>query len=76
MARTTLEGKRVAIVAADMVEELEVVEPRRALEDAGAATELISLHDGEIHGSITSRRRDGTTSAGRSPTPTRPTTTR
>ncbi len=43
-----LEGKRVAILAADMVERVELEEPRKALEDAGATTELISIHDGEI----------------------------
>jgi len=43
-----LAGKRVAIVAADMVERVELVEPRRALEAAGAETELISIHPGKI----------------------------
>src|SRR5439155_13838893 len=43
-----LQGKRVAIIAADMVERVELVEPRKALEDAGAQTDLISLKPGEI----------------------------
>jgi protease I len=43
-----LKGKKVAIIAADMVERVELVEPRRALEDAGATTELISMEPGEI----------------------------
>ncbi len=43
-----LAGKRVAIVATDMVEHAELVEPRKALEDAGATTELISLESGSI----------------------------
>ena len=43
-----LAGKRVAIVATDMVERAELVEPRKALEDAGATTELISLESGSI----------------------------
>jgi protease I len=43
-----LEGLRVAIVAADMVERVELVEPRKALEEAGAQTDLISIHDGAI----------------------------
>jgi protease I len=43
-----LKGKRVAILAADMVERVELVEPRKALRDAGADTELISIHPGEI----------------------------
>jgi protease I len=45
-----LQGKKVAIVAADMVEQVELVEPRHALEQAGATTELISLKPGEIQG--------------------------
>ena len=45
-----LEGKSVAIIAADMVEQIELVEPRKALEDAGAKTQLISLRPGEIQG--------------------------
>jgi protease I len=48
MAEGKLHGKTVAILAADMVERVELVEPRQALEDAGAKTELISIHPGEI----------------------------
>jgi protease I len=48
MADQSLDGKRVAIVAADMVERVELIEPRKALHDAGAETELISLKPGEI----------------------------
>jgi protease I len=48
MAQQSLKGKRVAIVAADMVERVELIEPRKALQDAGAETELISLKPGEI----------------------------
>jgi protease I len=43
-----LEGLRVAILAADMVERVELVEPRKALEDAGAETDLISVESGAI----------------------------
>jgi protease I len=43
-----LNGKKVAIVAADMVERVELVEPRKALEAEGAETELISLGPGSI----------------------------
>ncbi|HET7138503.1 MAG TPA: type 1 glutamine amidotransferase domain-containing protein [Gaiellaceae bacterium] len=50
MAEKKLQGKKVAVLAADMVEQVELVEPRRALEDAGAQTELISIHPGEIQG--------------------------
>ena len=43
-----LNGKRIAILAMDGVEELEFTEPRRALEEAGAAVELLSPKSGEI----------------------------
>ena len=45
-----LNGKRVAILAADMFEQVELVEPRKALDRAGAKTELVSLEEGEIQG--------------------------
>jgi protease I len=48
MTEQKLKGKNVAIVAADMVERVELVEPREALEAAGAKTELISIQSGEI----------------------------
>jgi len=44
----TLNGKTIAFLAADGVEEVEYVRPKQALEEAGARTELISLEDGEI----------------------------
>ncbi|MFI7587057.1 type 1 glutamine amidotransferase domain-containing protein [Spongisporangium articulatum] len=44
----TLSGRRVAILAADGVERVELEQPRQALEDAGASMALISLQDGEI----------------------------
>jgi protease I len=48
MADRKLKGKRVAIVAADMVERVELIEPRKALDEAGATTDLISLKPGTI----------------------------
>ena len=45
-----LKGKKVAILAADMFERVELEEPRQALEDAGAEVEIVSIHDGEIQG--------------------------
>jgi protease I len=48
MAQQPLKGKRVAIIAADMVEQVELAEPRKALDEAGAETELISIKPGEI----------------------------
>ena len=50
MAERKLEGKKVAILAADMFERVELEQPRRALEDAGATTEVVSIHGGEIKG--------------------------
>ena len=45
-----LNGKRIAILATDMFEQIELVEPRKALEDVGAEVELVSLEEGEIQG--------------------------
>lgn len=43
-----LQGKKVAILATDGFEQAELMEPRKALEQAGARTELISPKDGKI----------------------------
>ena len=43
-----LDGKRVAFLATDMVEQVELSEPWKAVEDAGGTPELISLRPGEI----------------------------
>ena len=43
-----LTGKTIAILAADGVEQAELVEPRRAVQDAGGTTELLSLESGTI----------------------------
>jgi protease I len=45
-----LQGKRVAFLATDMVEQVELTEPWKAVQEAGAKTELISLEEGEIQG--------------------------
>jgi protease I len=50
MAEKQLAGKKVAILAADMFERVELEKPRKALENAGAETEVVSIHDGEIKG--------------------------
>jgi protease I len=50
MADKKLEGKTIAILATDGVEQVELVEPRKALEDAGATTHLVSLESGQIQG--------------------------
>ncbi|MFD6394831.1 type 1 glutamine amidotransferase domain-containing protein [Nocardia sp. NPDC060259] len=48
MTERTLTGKRVAILATDGVEQVELVRPRAAVEEAGATTTLLSLKSGSI----------------------------
>ena len=43
-----LQGQKIAILAADGVEQVELTEPRQAVENAGAEVELLSVHSGEI----------------------------
>ena len=43
-----LNGRKVAFLAADMVEQVELTEPWKAVEDAGGSPELVSLEEGEI----------------------------
>jgi len=45
-----LNGKKIAFLATDMVEQVELTEPWNAVEQAGGKPELISLEDGEIQG--------------------------
>jgi len=45
-----LQGKRVAFLATDMVEQVELTEPWKAVKQAGATPELVSLEEGEIQG--------------------------
>jgi protease I len=47
MARE-LDGRRVAVLATDSVEEVEYTQPREAVEQAGAQVELISIKPGGI----------------------------
>lgn len=47
---SNLHGKKVAILATDGFEQAELMEPRKALEEAGAKTEVIAPKDGEIKG--------------------------
>jgi protease I len=44
----TLTGVRVAILAARGVEQVELVQPRQAVTDAGATTELLSIEPGTV----------------------------
>src|SRR3954463_12751596 len=45
-----LEGKRIAFLATDMVEQVELTEPWKAVEEAGGKPELVSIKPGEIQG--------------------------
>lgn len=50
MADKKLNGLRVAIIASNDFENAELVEPRKALDEAGAKTTVISPKPGEIQG--------------------------
>jgi protease I len=50
MQRDKLTGLRVAILATDGFEQSELIEPRKALDEAGAATEIVSPKDGRVRG--------------------------
>ena len=45
-----LSGKKVAFLATDGVEQVELTEPLKAVRDAGADVDLISLEEGEFQG--------------------------
>ena len=45
-----IRGKRVAILATDGFEQSELLGPKKALEDAGAQTTVVSIKPGEIKG--------------------------
>ena len=45
-----LNGRKVAFLATDMVEQVELTEPWEAVEAAGGKPELVSLESGEIQG--------------------------
>jgi protease I len=45
-----LAGKKVAILAADGFEEVELTKPKKALDDAGAQTSVVSIKPGKIQG--------------------------
>jgi protease I len=50
MPQQSLKGMRVAILATDGFEQSELLDPRKALDAAGAETEVISLKNGDIRG--------------------------
>src|SRR5947207_7752760 len=45
-----LKGKKIAFLAAEMFEEVELAEPWKALEKSGADMKLLSVEDGEVQG--------------------------
>jgi protease I len=50
MTQGKLTGLRVAILATDGFEQSELIEPRKALKEAGATTEVVSPKEGNIKG--------------------------
>jgi protease I len=47
---TSLKGKRVAILATDGFEQVELTDPKKNLESAGATVEVVSIKSGKIKG--------------------------
>jgi protease I len=47
---SNIKGKKIAILATDGFEQAELLDPRKALDDAGATTVVISPKSGEIKG--------------------------
>jgi len=45
-----LSGKRIAILIADGFEQVEMTDPKKALDEAGAKTEIVSPMHGEVQG--------------------------
>jgi protease I len=55
----TLQGKKIAILSTDGVEQSELAEPRKALEKAGAQTELVSPNtNGKIQAMVHDKKGD------------------
>ena len=50
MAQEKLNGLRVAILATNGFEQSELIEPRKALDAAGANTEVVSPQQGKVRG--------------------------
>ena len=48
MANETLNGLKVAILVTDGFEQVEMTEPRKALDEAGAETQIVSPKDGQV----------------------------
>ena len=45
-----LQGRKIAFLATDGVEQIEYTDPRKAVEEAGATAHLVALEPGEIQG--------------------------
>jgi protease I len=60
MANVRLDGLRVAVLLGDNFEQVEMTEPRKALDAAGAHTTLISPAQGQIRGVAHDRDLQGT----------------
>jgi protease I len=50
MTTNTLAGKKIAILVAEGFEQVEMTEPKAALEAAGARTSIVSPSDGKVQG--------------------------
>ena len=48
MAQDTLKGLKVAILVTDGLENVELTEPRKALDEAGAETRIVSLKSDRV----------------------------
>ena len=61
MANEVLKGRKIAFLAADVVEQVELTRPWEVLKAAGAAPSLISLKPGEIRATKHTERGDSIT---------------
>ena len=50
MTTSTLQGKKVAILVTDGFEQVELLEPRKALDEAGAKTQVVSPAGKKVKG--------------------------
>ena len=50
MANQTLQGRKIAILVTDGFEQVELLEPRKALDQAGATTQVVSPADEKVKG--------------------------
>lgn len=48
--KKSLDGKKIAILVADGFEQIELTDPKRALEEAGATTQIVSPSGEEVQG--------------------------